>query len=93
MVSYSIFYTKNAIKDIVKLKASGLDKKTQLLIEVIKENPFQSPPSYEKLQGSLSGLYSRRINIQHRIIYQVYETEKSIKIISLWSHYEEYKGR
>ena len=85
---YSIVYTKTAVKDIPKLKAAHLDKTAKALIEVIRENPYQSPPSYEKLTGDLKGLYSRRINIQHRLVYEVLEDEKAIKIISLWSHYE-----
>ncbi len=85
---YQIKYTKTAAKDIPKLKAAHLDKKAKALIELIKEAPYQSPPSYEKLVGDLHGLYSRRINIQHRLIYQVHEEENTIVILSLWSHYE-----
>lgn len=85
---YEIFYTKTAIKDIPKLKAAHLDGKAKMLIDIIRENPFQTPPSYEKLVGDLYGQYSRRINLQHRLIYEVFESEKKIKIISLWTHYE-----
>lgn len=85
---YSIVYTKKAISDIPKLKNAKLDKKAKLLIDIIKNNPYQNPPSYEKLQGDLFGAYSRRINIKHRLVYQVYDDEKTIKIISLWTHYE-----
>ena len=85
---YKIVYTKTAVKDIPKLKSVHLDTKAKALIEVIRENPYQSPPSYEKLVGDLQGLYSRRINIQHRLDYQVLEEEKVIKVISLWTHYE-----
>ena len=85
---YQIFYTKTAQKDILKLKAAHLDGKVKGLIEIIRQNPWQIPPSYEKLVGDLQGSYSRRINLQHRLIYQVYEEERIIKIISLWSHYE-----
>lgn len=85
---YEIFYTKTAQKDIPKLKAAHLDKTAKSLIELIKENPYQTPPSYEKLVGDLSGAYSRRINAKHRLVYQIYEETKQIKIISLWSHYE-----
>lgn len=85
---YSIFYTRKAVQDIPNLKSSKLDKKAKALIEVIKENPFQSPPPYEKLIGDLQGAYSRRINIKHRLVYEVNEQEKTIKIISMWSHYE-----
>ncbi|MGM9639799.1 MAG: Txe/YoeB family addiction module toxin [Faecousia sp.] len=85
---YQIFYTKTAVKDIPKLKAAHLDGKAKALLEVIRENPYQTPPSYEKLVGDLQGLYSRRINAQHRLVYEVFESEKKIKIISLWTHYE-----
>ena len=82
---YKIVYRKQVIKDIPKIKSAKLDTKVKNLIE---KNPFQNPPPYEKLVGDLEGAYSRRINIKHRLIYQVYETEKTIKIISVWSHYE-----
>lgn len=85
---YQIVYTKAAAKDIPLLKAAGLDDKAKALIGLLRENPYQSPPSCEKLVGDLQGLYSRRINLQHRLVYQVYEDEKTVKIISLWSHYE-----
>ena len=88
MVNYKVVYTKNAAKDISNLKAANLSNKAQNLIELIKENPFQNPPPYEKLLGNLSGLYSRRINIQHRLVYEVLEDVKTVKIISMWSHYE-----
>ena len=88
MVNYKVVYTKNAAKDISNLKAANLTNKAQNLIELIKENPFQNPPPYEKLLGNLSGLYSRRINIQHRLVYEVLEDIKTVKIISMWSHYE-----
>lgn len=85
---YRIVYTKTAAKDIPRLKAAGLDVKAKSLVDLLREDPYQSPPSCEKLVGDLQGLYSRRINLQHRLVYQVYEDEKTIKIISLWSHYE-----
>ena len=85
---YKIVYTKAAVKDIPKLKAAHLDVKAQALIDVLRNDPFQSPPSYEKLVGDLKGLYSRRINVQHRLVYEVFEEEKTIKIVSLWTHYE-----
>ena len=85
---YKIVYTKKAVKDIEKIKGAKLENITKNLINVIKENPYQTPPTYEKLVGDLKGLYSRRINIKHRLVYEVYEEEKTIKIISLWSHYE-----
>jgi Txe/YoeB family toxin of toxin-antitoxin system len=85
---YKIVYTKTATKDIPKLKAAHLDAKAKALIDVIRENPYQTPPSYEKLVGDLQGLYFRRVNIQHRLVYQVLEEEKTIKIVSLCTHYE-----
>lgn len=85
---YKIVYTKTAAKDIPKLKAAHLDSKAKALIDVIRKDPYQTPPPYEKLVGDLQGLYSRRINIQHRLVYQVMEEEKAVKIISLWTHYE-----
>ncbi len=85
---YKIVYTKKATQDVPKLKAVNLDGKAKKLIEVLRINPYQVPPSYEKLQGDLQGAFSRRINIKHRLVYQVYEEEKTVKIISLWSHYE-----
>ena len=80
---YTIVYRKQVIKDIPKLKAIGLSDKTKNLIDIIKENPYQTPPPYEKLLGDLQGAYSRRINIQHRLVYQILEEEKIIKIISI----------
>lgn len=85
---YSIVYTKKAAADIPKLKSAGLDKKATALIELLKENPYQSPPTFEKLQGDLQGAFSRRINIKHRLVYEVCEDEKHVKIISMWTHYE-----
>ena len=85
---YKIVYTKTALKDIPKLKAAHLDEKAKNLISLIRDNPYQTPPDYEKLVGNLQGLISRRINIQHRLVYEVYEKEKIIKIVSLWTHYE-----
>lgn len=84
---YRIEYYKKAIKDIPKLKASGLDKKTKALIEIIKQDPYQNPPPYEKLVGNLAGFYSRRINIQHRLIYEVSEITQTVRIIRMWTHY------
>lgn len=94
---YRIIYTKQAVKDIKNLKACGLDKKAKELIEIMKKNPFQNPPSYEKLVGTLQGYCSRRINILHRIVFQVIEEpnihedieyEGYVKIIRMWTHYE-----
>ena len=88
MVVYKIVYTKDSIKDIEKLKGANLNKKVLALIEIIKNNPFQTPPLYEKLVGDLQGLYSRRINIKHRLVYQILENVQTVKIISMWTHYE-----
>lgn len=85
---YAVVYTKNAVKDIQSIKAARLSKKVKDLIDLIKLNPFQTPPPYEKLVGVLQGAYSRRINIKHRLVYEVIETEKTVKILSMWSHYE-----
>ena len=85
---YKIVVTKQTLKDFPNLTAAGLDKKAKALIELLKENPFRNPPTYEKLVGDMEGLYSRRINIKHRLVYQVYEEEKVVKIVSAWSHYE-----
>ena len=85
---YKIVYTKDSIKDIEKLKGANLNKKVLDLIEIIKNNPFQTPPPYEKLVGDLQGLYSRRINIKHRLVYQILENVQTVKIISMWTHYE-----
>ena len=85
---YTLTYTKYAVKDIPKLKSAKLDVKAKALLEIIKVNPYQIPPRYEKLVGDLEDLYSRRINIQHRLVYAVFEEEKVVKIISLWTHYE-----
>jgi Txe/YoeB family toxin of toxin-antitoxin system len=85
---YRIVYTKKALKDIEKLKSAGLSKKGKQLVELIKINPYESTPSYEKLVGDLSGAYSRRINIKHRLAYSVDEQEKVVKIIGMWTYYE-----
>lgn len=85
---YRIVYTKNATKDIPKLKAARLDGKARALIDIIRNDPYQNPPPYEKLFGQLRGAYSRRINVQHRLVYEVVEDAKIVKIVSLWSHYE-----
>lgn len=87
-MGYIIKYSNEALKDIKKLEASGLDKKTKELLKVIKDEPYKNPPPYEKLKGDLQGKISRRINIQHRIVYQVLETEKIIKVYRMWTHYE-----
>ncbi len=88
MVKWRLVYTCQAQKDAQRLAAAGLKDKAVALLELLAENPFQTPPPYEKLVGDLTGAYSRRINIQHRLVYQVLEEEKIVKVIRLWSHYE-----
>jgi toxin YoeB len=87
-VSWRLVYTRQARKDAKKLAAAGLKAKAEAIIQILHENPFQTPPTFEKLVGDLAGAYSRRINIHHRLIYQVMNDEKVIKIIRLWTHYE-----
>ena len=88
MVKWRIVYTNQAQKNAKKISNYGLKKKVISLLELLEDNPFQTPPPYEKLVGDLTGAYSRRINIQHRLIYQTIEEKKIIKIIRMWSHYE-----
>ena len=88
MVEYRVLYSKTALKDAKKLSSAKLAQKAQSLIEIIKKDPFQNPPPYEKLVGNLSGLYSRRINIQHRLVYEVCEDDKVVRIHRMWTHYE-----
>ena len=87
-MSWHLVYTKQAQKDAKKLAASGLKPKAQALLALIEKDPYQTPPPVEKLIGDLAGAYSRRINIQHRVVYQVLDDTKTVKILRLWSHYE-----
>jgi toxin YoeB len=87
-VSWLVVFAKHAQKDAQKLAANGLKTKTQELLAIIQENPFQNPPPYEKLVGDLSGAYSRRINIQHRLVYEVLQEQLTVKVLRMWSHYE-----
>jgi Txe/YoeB family toxin of toxin-antitoxin system len=87
-VSWVLVYTKQAQKDAKKLAASNLRDKAQILLDIIQTNPFQNPPTYEKLVGDLEGAYSRRINIQHRLVYEVIESENTVKVLRMWTHYE-----
>jgi len=87
-VSWKVVFTKQAQKDAIKLESAGLKPKAEKLIEILRLNPFQKPPPYEKLVGDLSGAYSRRINIQHRLVYQVIEEEQTVKVIRMWTHYK-----
>lgn len=94
---YKSYYTKQAVKDLEKLKQAGISQKAKILVDMILQNPYQNPPRYEKLVGKLDGVYSRRINLQHRLVYQIYEKpfeengvryEGVVKIIRMWTHYE-----
>ncbi len=85
---WTLYFTKQAQKDGKKLKAAGLKEKAEILLQTLKVNPFQTPPPYEKLVGDLAGAYSRRINIQHRLVYQVVEEKHAVKVLRLWTHYE-----
>lgn len=94
---YKIVFTKQALKDLENLKKTGISSKAKMLVDIIRDNPYQNPPRYEKLVGNLDGILSRRINIQHRLVYQVYEDdliendvkyEGTIKIIRMWTHYD-----
>lgn len=87
-MTWKIVYTKQALKDAKKLKSAGLKKNAEALIEILKENPFTVAPRYEKLIGDLEGAYSRRLNIQHRLVYQVYLDLRIIKVLRFWSHYD-----
>ena len=87
-MSWQVVFTKQAQKDARNLSSAGLKQKAQLLLSVVAENPLQTPPPYEKLVGDLAGAYSRRINIQHRLVYQVLETEHTVKVLRMWTHYE-----
>ena len=87
-MSWQLVFTKQAQKDAKKLSSAGLKPKAEALLEVMRKNPFQNPPPYEKLVGDLAGAYSRRINIQHRLVYQVLTEEKTVKVIRIWTHYE-----
>ena len=88
MVNYRVLFSKQAAKDVDLLKQAGLSDKAKKLIAILEEDPFRNPPRYEKLCGDLSGAYSRRINIHHRLVYQVFDGEKIVRIIRMWKHYE-----
>ena len=85
---WQVVFTKRALKDAKKLSAAGLRSKAEALLDILRENPYQTPPTFEKLIGDLSGAYSRRINIQHRLVYQILDDEKTVKVIRMWTHYE-----
>lgn len=88
LVSWTLVYTKQALRDAKKLSRSGLKPQAERLLEILAENPYQSPPPYEKLIGDLAGAYSRRINIRHRLVYQVLDDIETVKIVRMWTHYE-----
>lgn len=88
MTPWRVVFTRQAAKDAGKLAAAGLKPKAEYLLAVLAQNPYQSPPPFEKLRGDLAGAFSRRINVQHRLVYQVLEEERIVKVIRLWSHYE-----
>ena len=87
-MSFNLVFTKHAQTDAKKLASVGLKAKAELLLDILQEDPFQNPPPYEKLIGDLAGAYSRRINIQHRLVYQVLQSERVVKVLRLWTHYE-----
>ena len=88
MVSWEVVYAKQALKDAKKLAASGLKPEVQELLAVLANGPFQNPPPFEKLVGDIAGAYSRRINIQHRIVYQIFTKERIVRVLRMWTHYE-----
>lgn len=87
-MTWCVVYAKQALKDAKKLSAAGFKSKAQELLELIARDPFQVPPPYEKLVGDLDGAYSRRINIQHRLVYEVFKKEKTVRVLRMWTHYE-----
>lgn len=87
-MKWEIVYAKQAVKDARKLAAAGLKPKAQALLDVLRDDPFQNPPPFEKLVGDLDGAYSRRINFQHRLVYEVFKKERTVRVLRLWTHYE-----
>ena len=88
MVKWQIVYAKHALKDAKKLSAAGLMEKARELLEMLANDPFRNPPPFEKLVGDLAGAYSRRINIQHRLVYEVFKKERTVRVLRMWTHYE-----
>ena len=88
MSGWRVVYTRQAQKDAKKLSSSGLKPKAEFLLQVLREDPFRSPPPFEKLVGDLAGAYSRRINMQHRLVYQILREERTVKVLRMWTHYE-----
>ncbi|MDB5881854.1 MAG: Txe/YoeB family addiction module toxin [Ramlibacter sp.] len=87
-MKWQVVFAKHALKDAKKLSAAGLREKAQALLDVLAQEPFQNPPPYEKLVGDLHGAYSRRINIQHRMVYEVFTKERTVRVLRMWTHYE-----
>lgn len=87
-MTWQVVYAKQALKDAKKLSASGLRPKAEQILDLLARDPFQNPPPYEKLVGDLAGTYSRRINIQHRIVYEVFAKQKTVRVLRMWTHYE-----
>ena len=88
LVNWEVLYTRQARRDAKKIRAAGLQRQVQRLIDILEEDPFRNPPRYEKLAGDLAGAYSRRINIQHRLVYQILEPVRTVKVLRMWTHYE-----
>lgn len=88
MVSWELVFTRDACKDAKKIQAAGLRSRVDALLAVLHTNPLQNPPPYERLVGDLAGAYSRRINLKHRLVYQIYKAERTVKILRMWTHYE-----
>ncbi|WP_374666651.1 Txe/YoeB family addiction module toxin [Ramlibacter sp.] len=87
-MTWQVVYAKHALKDAKKLSAAGLREKAQVILDVLANDPFQNPPAFERLVGDLEGAYSRRINIQHRIVYEVFKMERTVRVLRMWTHYE-----
>lgn len=87
-MSWAVVFAKQAVKDARKIAAAGLKPKAQALLDVLRNDPFQNPPPFEKLVGDLEGAYSRRINIQHRLVYEVFKAERTVRVLRMWTHYE-----
>jgi len=87
-VTWTVVYAKHALKDARKLASAGQKEKAQELLDILAQDPFQNPPAYEKLVGDLQGAYSRRINIQHRLVYEVFKAERTVRVLRMWTHYD-----
>lgn len=87
-MSWTVVFAKHAVKDARKIAAAGLKENAQSLLDVLRDDPFQNPPPFEKLVGDLEGAYSRRINIQHRLVYEVFKAERTVRVLRMWTHYE-----